>query len=157
MALVQVDPRPAASPESRAASLPSPAERPGKAIVIFDGDCRICTGQITRLNRWDRGCRLAFLSLHDPQVAERFPDLSYDQLMAQMYVVDPQGARHGGVEALKYLSRRLPTLWWLAPVLHFPGSRPLWGWAYRRVAESRYRWGRLNECSDGACQLHLRR
>lgn len=157
MALAQVDSHPASEPSHRPPALPTPAERPGEAIVIYDGDCRICTAQIQRLSRWDRGRRLAYLSLHDPEVAQRFPDLSYDQLMAQMYVVDPQGARHGGVEALKYLSRTLPTLWWLVPVLHFPGSRPLWAWAYRHVAESRYRWGRLNECSDGACQVHFRR
>ena len=33
--------------------LPSPADRPEAEVVIYDGHCRICTGQIRRLARWD--------------------------------------------------------------------------------------------------------
>ena len=51
------------------------------------------------------------MSLHDPLVGERFPDLTHEQLMEQMYVVDRAGRRHGGAGAIRYLSRRLPRLW----------------------------------------------
>lgn len=134
--------------------LPRPDVRPGADVVIFDGDCRICTAQIERLRRFDRGGRLAFLSLHDPETAERFPDLSHDALMADMYVVDQRGRRHRGAEAIRYLSGRLPTLWWLAPSLYFPGSMPLWQKLYRMFAKRRYRFGRIESCENGSCRLH---
>jgi predicted DCC family thiol-disulfide oxidoreductase YuxK len=144
-----------ASPEkSIPNALPTPGDRPDADIVIFDGNCRICTAQIRKLAWWDCQGKLAYLSLHDPDVARRFPDLTYDMLMAQMYVVDRQGRRYGGAAAIRYLSRRLRRLWWLAPVLHFPGSLPVWQWLYQQVAKRRYRFGTVTECDGDACRLH---
>lgn len=141
-------------PES-ATALPSPEQRPEADVVIYDGQCRICTAQIQRLARFDGAGRLAYLSLHDPEVARRFPDLSYDDMMAAMYVVDQQGRRHRGADAVRYLSRRLPRLWWLAPLMHIPFSMPLWRWMYAQVANRRYKFGRIEEsCDGGTCHLH---
>lgn len=127
---------------SAVAPLPSPEERPGADVVIYDGNCRFCDGQVRRLHQWDGRHRLAFLSLHDPQIAEKYPFLDHDQLMKAMVVVDGKGRRYAGAGAVRYLSRRLPCLWPLVPVLHIPGSFPLWRMLYRQVARSRYRWGR---------------
>jgi len=137
-----------------AAPLPTPVERPDADIVIYDGHCRICTSQIRRLAAWDTGGRLAYLSLHDPETARRFLDLSHDELMQYMVLVDRRGRRYRGAEVLRYLSRRLPLLWWAAPILHLPGSMPLWQWCYRQVAKRRYRFGRVESCDDGSCRLH---
>lgn len=137
-------------------ALPSPDERPQADVVIYDGHCRICTGQIRRLARWDRGGRLSYLSLHDPRVPDRYPDLTHEALMKEMYVIDRAGRRHAGALAIRYLSRRLPTLWWLAPLLHLPGTRPLWSWLYRQIANRRYRFGRVADCDGGTCHLHGR-
>ncbi|TVQ02967.1 MAG: DUF393 domain-containing protein [Planctomycetaceae bacterium] len=136
-------------------TLPDPDRSPAADVVIYDGECRFCTGQVRNLRRLDiGGRRLSFLSLHDPRVSERYPDLSYDELMAQMYVVDGQGVRHGGSEAVRYLSRRLPALWPVMPILHLPGTAGLWRWAYRQVAARRYRIAGKS-CDDGACSIHL--
>lgn len=138
--------------------LPSPDERPGTAVVIYDGHCRICTTQVRKLPWWDAGERLSYLSLHDPRVAERYPDLTHEQLMRDMYLVDPQGNRHRGAEAIRYLSRRLPRLWFAAPLLHIPLSMPLWQWLYRQIADRRYKFGMTEEgCEDGACAVHLKK
>jgi predicted DCC family thiol-disulfide oxidoreductase YuxK len=138
--------------------LPSPAENPDADVVIYDGDCKFCTGQVQNLARWDgSGRRLAFLSLHDPEVANRYPDLTYDQLMEQMYVVDRRGNRHAGAEAFRYLTTRLPKLYLLAPLMHIPFSMPLWRWGYRQVAKRRYRLGKTNDaCATDACRVHLK-
>ncbi len=134
--------------------LPSPADRPGAAVVIFDGHCKMCTAQVKKLPWWDCQSKLSFLSLHDPEVAQRYPDLTHDRLMQEMYIVDATGNRYRGAGAIRFLSRRLRRLWWLAPVLHIPFSLPLWQWLYRQVADRRYRFGRLDDCDSGACQLH---
>lgn len=139
------------------ATLRGPSERPQADVVIYDGECRICSGQVERLARWDRAQRLAFLSLHDPEVARRYPDLKHDDLMQNMYVVDQRGGRHRGAAAFRHLSTRVPRLWWLAPLLHIPGSLPLWQLAYRQVAKRRYRWGRIESCENGTCKIPPRR
>jgi len=139
--------------------LPTPAENPSADIVIFDGHCKFCTGQVQNLARWDKtGKRLAFLSLHDSEVARRFPDLTYDQLMEEMYVVDQQGNRYGGAAAFRYLTTRLPRLYALAPLMHIPFTMPLWRWGYKQVAKRRYAiQGRTGDaCEDGACKVHFK-
>lgn len=134
--------------------LPTPAERPNADVVIFDGNCGICSGQVGRLANWDRAGRLAFLSLHDPEVAARYPDLTHDELMANMVVVDRDGRRHAGAAAFRHLSRHVPRLWWLAPLLHLPGTMPMWQWVYRQVADRRYRLSEAAGCATGACAVH---
>jgi predicted DCC family thiol-disulfide oxidoreductase YuxK len=136
--------------------LPSPAERPDADVVIYDGNCRMCTAQVRKLAWWDCQGKLSYLSLHDPEAARRYPDLTHEMLMEQMYVVDRHGNRYGGAAAFRYLSRRLRRLWWLAPLLNIPGSLPLWQWMYRQVAKRRYRFGKMNECDDEACRIHAR-
>ena len=137
--------------------LPAPADHPEADVVIYDGQCRFCTGQVQRLARWDGKQRLAFLSLHDSQVAENYPDLTHEMLMDQMYVIDQKEVRRGGADAFRYLTRRLPILWILAPLMHIPGSLPLWRWMYKQVAKRRYRWGKLeNQCDENACATHFK-
>lgn len=138
--------------------LPTPAERPQADIVIYDGDCKFCTGQVENLARWDSRGRLAFLSLHDPEVAKRFPDLTYERLMEEMFVVDQQGNRYGGAAAFRYLTTRLPRLYLLAPFLHIPFTLPLWRWGYKQVAMRRYRIaGKTGEkCENEACKVHFK-
>lgn len=136
--------------------LTAPSERPEADIVIYDGHCRICTAQIQRLVRWDSAGRLAFLSLHDPEVHRRWPDLTHEAMMQSMVLIDTTGGRHWGAEAIRYLSTRLWRLWPLAPLLHLPGTMRLWQWCYRQIANRRYKLGGMT-CDDGACQVHYRK
>ena len=137
------------------APLPSPAERPDADVVLYDGHCGICTAGVKRLLWWDCQKRLAYLSIHDPEVQRRWPDLSHDRLMQEMAIVDRDGNRYWGPEALRYLTRRLRRLWWAAPLAYFPGSMLLWRPLYRLVARNRYRFSAKN-CDNGACSLHGR-
>lgn len=147
-------------PIARKSDLPDPSERPDADIVIFDGDCNFCISQVKNLRRLDCcGGRLSFLSLHDERVAERYPDLSHDQLMEQMYVIDGDGRRYGGADAVRYLSRRLPWLWITAPILHLPGSAGLWRWMYKQVAKRRYKLAGKKSgrpaCDGDSCAVHF--
>ncbi len=145
---------------TRRLNLADPADYPEADVVIFDGDCQFCQKQVLRLSRYDNNQhRLSFISLHDPRVAERYPDLTHQQLMDEMYVVTHSGQRYAGAEAVRYLSRRLPLLWIMAPLLHIPFSMPLWKWMYKQVAVRRYRWNKPvgePECED-ACEIHLKK
>lgn len=96
------------------------------------------------------GC-LRFTSLHDESVARDFPELSREALLAEMFVVDRRGIARCGATAWRYLSRRLVLLWPLAPLLHLPGSLPVWNWLYRLVARNRYRLA--GSCAEGTCRI----
>ena len=124
---------------------------PTRDTVLYDGQCRFCRSQIALLRRLDLGGSLHFTSLHDPAVPEVFPELSRDDLLAQMYVIDTAGRARGGAEAVRYLSRKLPLLWPLAVLLHIPGTLPLWQALYRFVARNRMRIA--GSCTEGTCRL----
>lgn len=145
---------PTISPPTHEPPLPTPADRPAADVVIYDGQCRICTAQVRKLPWWDCQGKLAYLSLHDPEVARRWPDLPHDRLMQEMVIVDRQGHRHWGPQAVRYLSGRLRRLWWAAPLLHFPGSMIVWQPLYRWIARNRYRLSGGPACNDDACKLH---
>ena len=139
----------------RRAELPDPDTLNDADVVIYDGECNFCRSSVASVRRFDCcGGRLSFISLHDPRVAERYPDLTYEAMMEQMYVVDQSGRRHGGADAVKYLSRRLPLLWIVAPILHIPGTANLWRWLYQQVARRRYRLAGKS-CENDACKIHL--
>lgn len=140
--------------------LPDPDSRPElpsqSDVVIYDGNCNFCIGQVRNLRRLDiGGKRLSFLSLHDDRVAERYSELSYDELMAQIYVIDESGTAHGGSEAVKYLTWRLPILWPVMPLLHLPGTAGLWRWLYNQVAKRRYKLAGKKACDSNGCSVHL--
>jgi predicted DCC family thiol-disulfide oxidoreductase YuxK len=143
-----------ATNQTAAAPLPTPTERPDSDVVVYDGHCRICTAQVSKLPRWDCQKKLSYLSLHDAEVTQRWPDLSHDRMMQEMVIVDHNGRRHWGPEAIRLLSRRLRRLWWASPFLHFPGSMILWRPLYRWVARNRYRLSGSPTCDEGACALH---
>lgn len=149
----------ALKPENKAKSpstLPSPADLPDAGVVIYDGECRFCRANVAIFARLDRANRLAFISLHDDSVYERWPDLSHEQLMQEMVIVDRTGRRHIGASAIRFLSRRVPLMWPLAPFLHLPFSMPVWKWLYRQVAQRRYLIaGKRPVCDDQSCKIHL--
>jgi predicted DCC family thiol-disulfide oxidoreductase YuxK len=138
--------------------LPSPTENPAGEVLIYDGKCKFCTASVKRLAKWDRRRRLSFLSLHDPQVATRFPQWTYDQLMQEMHLIDRRGKCHRGAEAFRYLTTRIPRLYALAPLVHIPFSLPFWHWAYRQVARRRYLiLGRTDQaCDSDTCKVHFK-
>ena len=135
-------------------TLPSPIDRPEADVVIYDGACRMCRAQVRRLRWWDCRGRLAFVSLHAPEVGHRWPDLPHDRLMQEIAVITHNGRQFWGPAAVCYLTRRLPSLWWVMPLLHIPGSMLLWRWLYRWVARNRYWLSGTAECDDAACTLH---
>lgn len=133
--------------------LPSMEARPAADLLIYDGLCSFCHAQMLILHRLDRTGRLAYLSLHHPLSDELLPGMSFQQKMAAIALVTHSGRRYFAADAFRYLSRRLPLLWWLAPLLHIPGSLPVWQWLYAKVAAVRYRFGRRH-CDGGTCELH---
>ncbi|MFM7185803.1 MAG: thiol-disulfide oxidoreductase DCC family protein [Planctomycetota bacterium] len=130
---------------------PRSRTRPSRDTVLFDGHCRFCRGQIAALRRLDACGLLEFMSLHDPRVADEFPEIPPEQLLEEMVVVDRQGRIWRGASAVRYLSRRLVALWPLAVPLHVPGTLPLWRWLYRLVARNRHRIA--GTCDDGGCRI----
>jgi predicted DCC family thiol-disulfide oxidoreductase YuxK len=131
-------------------TLPAPSDSGDTDVVIYDGHCQFCGGQVRRLARWDKSGKLSFLSLHDPLVSERYPELTFDDLMEAMHLVRPDGRTYIGAAAFRIIARGLPRLWPLLPILYIPFSLPLWQAIYRLIARRRYKLS----CDDDSCNIH---
>jgi predicted DCC family thiol-disulfide oxidoreductase YuxK len=135
-----------------AVSLPTTvATRPSRDVVLYDGQCRFCRGQMAILRRLDPTRRLQLTSLHDPSVARDFPELPQELLLEEMVTIDRRGRPRAGATAWRHVARQLPLLWPMAVPLHIPGSLPIWNWLYRLIARNRYRFA--GTCEEGTCRL----
>ena len=135
--------------------LPTPADRPNADTVIYDGKCGFCQHQMGKLDRWDKDGQLAYVSLHDPQVAERLPELSKDDLMREICLVSKAGQRIHGADAFKYIARQLRAPWPVSLAMRIPLSMPVWRFLYRQFARQRHRLSQRYACKDDSCEVHL--
>jgi predicted DCC family thiol-disulfide oxidoreductase YuxK len=110
----------------------------GRYTVLYDGDCPICRGSVSRLEAKDREGILDFVPAKAPEVGEEFSWLSPDALREAVHVVGPDGKTWVGVEAMEELARVLPGWRWLSWALRVPLVRPLAERIYAWVARNRY-------------------
>jgi predicted DCC family thiol-disulfide oxidoreductase YuxK len=151
-------PRARTSEESQQA-----AERttpPGRHVVLFDGLCKICTAGAKKLLALARPGAIELVNFQEPGALDRFPGISLEACMRQMYLVTPEGRVYGGFEAAVRALATRPVLGLLAWVYYLPGLRQLCDLVYRLIAANRYRlMGKAvaaGECEGGTCAMHAR-
>ena len=129
---------------------------PGKAVVLFDGDCRFCQKSVAVLRRLDWGRALHFQSARE---TDRLPPsavpLDQHAMLKEMHLVTPDRQRaFAGFSAFRWLAWRLPLTLPLAPLAYLPGVPWLGNRVYLWVAKNRFD---LVPCDGGACRVPLRR
>jgi predicted DCC family thiol-disulfide oxidoreductase YuxK len=130
------------------------ANAPTKPTVLYDGRCRICTASADRIRAHDPTHTLDVISLHEPQVAARFPEITREAVLEEMHLVQLDGQIVRGADSLRALLRLLPSrLRWLALAWYFPGFAPLARVGYRWLARNRYRWNKTT-CDGDVCRIH---
>jgi len=150
-------------PAREAGEPPLAAERttpPGRYVVLYDGHCRFCAAGSGRLLRLARAGAVERVDFQQPGALDRFPGVTYDACMAQMYLVAPDGRVYGGFEAAVRAVATRP-LGKLALLYYVPGVRLLCDLFYRLLAAYRYRLlGKAvaaGGCEGGTCSLHFRK
>jgi predicted DCC family thiol-disulfide oxidoreductase YuxK len=113
-------------------------------VLIYDGQCRICSGTARRIKAWDRLARLEILPSQDPTVSERFPTIPARAFSESIQVIAPDGSRWQGAAAVERVIDLLPGGRWLTWVFDLPGTRPAAERWYRWFARNRHRLG----CGD---------
>jgi predicted DCC family thiol-disulfide oxidoreductase YuxK len=123
--------------------------------VLFDGSCTLCRGSADRVRRFDLRRRIELLDLHDPSVAQRFPQINREEAMKWMQAVDRQGRIYGAADAWARIGLLLPGWNLIAWILLLPGIHWLASKIYIGIARNRYRWNRTL-CEDGSCSVHMK-
>jgi len=124
------------------------AERPQKPIVIYDGACGICAGNLKWLYRLDTLKKFDSMPYQTDKLPVLFPHLNLEQCEKAMHLVFPDGKTYTGTDAFREIFLRMPLMFVLGLIMSIP---PI-GWMLRRLypvlARNRYRLG-------GTCELHV--
>ena len=89
-----------------------------KALVFYDGDCRLCRSSVEKLRALDRGHVLHFLDARDPEVLRNHPGIDRTKALDRMQLLRPQGGPPlEGFDAFRWIAGRVPALRALAPSL----------------------------------------
>lgn len=132
-----------------------------KLVMLYDGQCALCVQSVRLVRPLDwRGAievvdlqRWEDMRRHLPQVAH----LDDDALLGAIHVVRPDGQVLAGYAGVREVTRQLPLLAWLYPLLGLPGVAWLGDHVYRWVAAHRYQFNRIfggpTACEGGTCKL----
>mgnify|MGYP002777077492 CR=1 FL=1 len=112
-----------------------------RAVVLYDGDCRMCTRLAGVLRRLDRHGRFEVVAGQSIALETRFPWLTRDALAEALHLVLPGGATHVGAVAVAEIVRRLPGGALPAGVLRLAPVAWLSDRLYRWVARNRHALG----------------
>lgn len=129
---------------------------PGKAVVLYDGDCALCRRSVAIVRKLDWLGRFAYHSARD---ADHLPPsavpLDPVRMLEEMHVLTADRKRvYVGFRAVRWLLWRLPATVLVAPLMYVPGVPYLGNRAYLWVAKNRLN---LVPCAGGACQVPLKK
>ena len=118
---------------------PSVPNMNAKPLIIFDGECALCSASVEFVIARDRRCRFRLTTAQSPVGRQAYVDHDLDpDAMATMIVI-ADGRAHTESEAILAMLQRLGWPWRAAVALRVvPPS--LRNRAYRWIARNRYRW-----------------
>lgn len=131
--------------------------KPLKAVMLYDGLCVLCRQSQRAVRYLDWLGRVERLDAQDhTMVAQRFPELSHQDILGEIFVQTKTGEWLVGFFGMRYLAWQLPLTWLILPLLYLPGMNTYGPRAYRWVAKRRYAINKFfgNDCVDGTCKLH---
>lgn len=108
-----------------------------KILVFYDGTCPFCTFSAARLLKFDWLGKLKVLDLYSNNVLEKY-DIPIEEAVQRIQVINKQGIRKGGMDALLEISYHLPLLWLFIPifwlVIKFGFGAKIYDW----IAKNRF-------------------
>ena len=140
--------------ENRAADRATSSPDTGEILLLYDGDCPLCSREIAILRRLDRGrgrVRFEDIAILGPE--SRIYGRDRETLLARIHGVLPTGEVIEGMEVFRRAYAAVGLGWLLAPS-RWPLLRPIADAGYRWFARNRMRWtGRTELCSEGRCEV----
>lgn len=113
--------------------------------VLYDADCRLCTGMVGRLQGLLAARHLEVLPLQTPWVRERLA-LPEPELLAEVKLLKPDGTVYGGADAFLEICRYYRAAWPMYQLGRIPVIAKFLHAGYRWVARNR-------NCIGGACAV----
>ena len=118
-------------------------KKPGKVVLIYDGNCPICSGTVAWIRDHEQKDAFETLSCQSTEMSERFPSIEKAVCMQAMQLVLPGGTVLAGEKALPEIFKRLRRYRLAAPLFKLPGMETISRAFYRWFADRRYHIAKL--------------
>jgi len=126
-------------------------------IVLYDGECPMCTFQMKVLSWLDWFHTLALVPLSDERAHQIAPQLTREDLLEAIHCVTPQGRIYRGARAIRFVGMRLPLLVPVALFLWIPGVIQVAEIIYQHISRNRLFLSRIFGCKDACAILPARK
>ncbi len=123
-----------------------------KNVLLYDGDCPLCTFQSRLLSWLDWRGAVEMVPLADGRAASLAPGITREDLLEAIHCITPDGSVHRGARAIRYLGLRIPLLVPVGLFLWLPGVIRVAEVVYAFVSRHRLVLSRLFGCK-GACAI----
>ena len=125
-------------------------------VILFDGECNLCTSSVQFVIERDPGAYFRFASLQSPAGKRLLAQQGLSgQQIDSVALIDGPSCFTKSDAALR-IARQLSGWWPLLGLLAIV-PRPLRDWGYDIVAANRYRWfGKQNSCMVPTPELRNR-
>lgn len=123
-----------------------------KHVLLFDGDCPMCTFQSRTLGWLDWFHCVDMIPLKDSRTGEIAPDITREDLLEAIHCITPEGEVHRGARAIRFLSTRIPLLIPVGLFLWLPGVIWIAEKLYAFVSRNRHFFSKIFGCK-GACAI----
>ena len=117
-----------------------------RALVVYDGSCGLCGGNLKWLYRFDWLQKFEALPYQSPEVYQRVPALTPAQCEKSLQLAFPDGRIFEGSDAFREVFLRMPATFLVGVLMSIPPAPWLLRKLYPIIARNRYRLG-------GHCQL----
>ena len=121
-------------------------------IVLYDGDCSLCTFQMRVITWLDWFNTVSLIPIADPRAREIAPRLTRTDLHEAIHCVTKSGKIYRGARCLRFIGVRMPLAFPFALLLWIPGVIIVAEIAYRWISRNRYVLSRIFGCK-GACAV----
>ncbi len=121
-------------------------------IVLYDGDCPLCTFQKQMLTWLDWFNVVSFVPISEARDRGLAPDISREDLLEAIHCLALDGKVHRGARCIRFVGMRMPVLIPLSLVLWIPGVIWIAEIVYQWISRNRLVLSRLFGCK-GACTI----
>ena len=126
-------------------------------IVLYDGECSLCTFQMRVITWLDWFHAVSLLPIADPRAAVLAPQLTREDLLEAIHCLTKDGKIHRGARCLRFIGLRMPLAFPFALILWIPGVIYLAEIGYRWISRNRHLLSRVFGCKEACAIMPARR
>lgn len=110
-------------------------------LVIYDGNCNLCSTLVQQLERWDQGQQFCYAPMQDTETLQAYTITASDCEKGMILINRRTDERWQGANAAEKIGLLLPLAKPLLQVYQsIPGLKLLGDTAYSHIRDNRYDW-----------------